>query len=80
MDQGVEDLTLARGQAGQALQGWLEPYDGETFRTRFPDKREEDLFITFQMDDGHAATATMKGVSPDIDFSYDYQELRLTRV
>ena len=63
-----------------ALNGPLEAYDGETMRTRFPDKREEDLFITFQMDDGHAATATMKGVSPDIDFSYDYQDLRLTRV
>lgn len=62
-----------------ALKGPLEPYDGETFRTRFPDRREEDVFITFQMDDGHAATATMKGVSPDIDFSYDYQDLRLTR-
>lgn len=62
-----------------ALKGPLEPYDAETFRTRFPDRREEDVFITFQIDDGHAATATMKGVSPDIDFSYDYQDLRLTR-
>lgn len=63
-----------------ALNGPLEAYDGETMRTRFPDKREEDLFITFALDDDRAATATMKGVSPDIDFSYDYQDLRLTRV
>lgn len=63
-----------------ALQGWLEPYDGETFRTRFPDKREEDAFITFAIQTARPATATMKGVSPDIDFSYDYQDLRLTRV
>ena len=63
-----------------ALQGWLEPYDGETFRTRFPDKREEDAFITFNILTAKPATATMKGVSPDIDFSYDYQDLRLTRV
>jgi hypothetical protein len=63
-----------------ALQGWLEPYDGETFRTRFPDKREEDAFITFNIQTAKPATATMKGVSPDIDFSYDYQDLRLTRV
>ena len=63
-----------------ALQGWLEPYDGESFRTRFPDKREEDAFITFALRDGRPETATMKGVSPDIDFSYDYQDLRLTRV
>lgn len=63
-----------------ALQGWLEPYDGETFRTRFPDKREEDAFVTFSIATAKPATATIKGVSPDIDFSYDYQDLRLTRV
>jgi hypothetical protein len=63
-----------------ALQGWLEPYDGETFRTRFPDKREEDAFVTFAIQTARPATATMKGVSPDIDFSYDYQDLKLTRV
>jgi hypothetical protein len=62
-----------------ALQGPLEPYDGETLRTRFPDTREEDAFITFTLEDGRPAQATMKGVSPDIDFSYDYQDLRLTR-
>lgn len=63
-----------------SLSGPLEPYDGETFRTRFTDRREEDLFITFEMPAGGPATARMKGVSPDIDFSYDYQDLRLTRV
>ena len=62
------------------LRGWLEPYDGETFRTRFPDKREEDAFVTFNIATARPATATLKGVSPDIDFSYDYQDLRLTRV
>ena len=63
-----------------ALKGWLEPYDGETFRTRFPDKREEDAFVTFSIQTAKPATATMKGVSPDIDFSYDYQDLKLTRI
>lgn len=63
-----------------SLQGPLEPYDGETMRTRFPDKREEDAFVTFEIEDGRPVRATVKGVSPDIDFSYDYQDLRLTRV
>ena len=63
-----------------ALQGWLEPYDGETFRTRFPDKREEDAFITFKIENDRPVTATMKAVSPDADFSYDYHDLRLTKV
>jgi len=63
-----------------ALNGPLEPYDGETFRTRFPDLREEDAFITFEIENGAPVRATVRGVSPDIDFSYDYQDLRLTRV
>lgn len=62
-----------------ALKGPLEPYDGDTFRTRFPDKREEDVFVTFKIENGVAVSATMKAVSPDADFSYDYQDLRLTR-
>lgn len=63
-----------------ALAGPLEPYNGETFRTRFFDRREEDAFITFEIEDGAPVRATLRGVSPDIDFSYDYQDLRLTRV
>lgn len=63
-----------------ALKGPLEPYDGETLRTRFPDKREEDVFITFKLENGRPATATMKAVSPDADFSYDFHDLRLTKV
>jgi len=63
-----------------ALQGPLEPYDGETMRTRFPDSREEDAFLTFELEDGRPVRATVKGVSPDIDFSYDYQDLKLERV
>lgn len=62
-----------------ALKGPLEPYDGDTFRTRFPDKREEDVFVTFKIENGVAVSATMKAVSPDADFSYDYQDLRLTK-
>jgi len=71
-------LTLSFSRT-PALSGPLEAYDGETMRTRFTDRREEDLFITFAMEDGRPATARMKGVSPDIDFSYDFQDLRLTR-
>ncbi len=63
-----------------SLKGPLEPYDGETMRTRFPDKREEDVFVTFALADGRPATATMKAVSPDADFSYDFHDLRLTRI
>jgi hypothetical protein len=49
-------------------------------RTRFSDKREEDVFITFALENGAPTAATMKAVSPDADFSYDYQDLRLSKV
>lgn len=76
---GAGSMTLSFSHT-PALIGVLEPYDGETFRTRFGDKREEDLLITFVIENGRPTTATMKALSPDADFSYDYQDLRLTRV
>lgn len=87
-DPWYGDITIeARGEGlwlsfthNAALQGPLEAYDGDMLRTRFPDKREEDAFVTFEIVDGAPVRATVKGVSPDIDFSYDYQDLRLARV
>jgi CubicO group peptidase (beta-lactamase class C family) len=63
-----------------ALKGWLEPYDGDTFRSRFQDRREEDVFVTFTIENGIPVSARMRAVSPDADFSYDYHDLRLTKV
>lgn len=40
----------------------------------------KDLFVTFALAGGRPVAAAMKGVSPDIDFSCDDQDLRLTRV
>ena len=39
-----------------------------------------DVFITFKVENGAPVSATMKAVSPDADFSYDYHDLRLTKV
>ncbi|GAA0642801.1 serine hydrolase [Brevundimonas lenta] len=63
-----------------SLSGPLEAFDGETMRTRFTDRREEDTFITFVLENGAPVSATMKAVSPDADFSYDFHDLRLTKV
>ena len=62
------------------LKGPLEPFDGETFRTRFPNTLEEDTYVKFELDNGRPVRATMEAVSPDADFSYNYQDLRLSRV
>ncbi len=90
-DITIETRTSGRGRSRKtglwlafsrtpALKGPLEPYDGETMRTRFPDTREEDVLVTFKLENGAPATATMKAVSPDADFSYDFHDLRLTKV
>lgn len=87
----IERRTTGRGRDARvglwlafsrtpSLKGPLEAYDGETLRTRLPDKREEDAFITFKLEGGRPISATMKAVSPDADFSYDFHDLRLTRV
>ena len=87
----IESRTTGRGRNRKtglwlafsrtpALKGPVEAYDGETMRTRFTDRREEDLLITFTLAAGVPVSATMKALSPDADFSYDYQDLRLTRV
>jgi hypothetical protein len=46
-------------------------------------KREmdADAFAVFSLDEeGKAVSMTMKGISPDIDFSYDFQDLYFERV
>ncbi|CAN5594875.1 serine hydrolase [soil metagenome] len=63
-----------------ALRGALEPFDGDTFRTRFDDRSQEDAFVMFALKGGAVVGATLRAVSPLADFSYDYQDLRLTRV
>ncbi len=62
------------------LKGALQLFDGDTFRTWFDDRSQEDAFVTFAVKDGVVTGATMKAVSPLADFSYDYQDLRLARV
>jgi CubicO group peptidase (beta-lactamase class C family) len=87
-DPWYGDITIEAKDGGlwmafthtPTLKGPVEPYDGETMRTRFLDKREEDLLVTFALKDGRPVTATMKALSPDADFSYDYQDLKLTKV
>jgi hypothetical protein len=40
-----------------------------------------DAFVTFNLDtEGKAVMIKMKGISPNIDFSFDFQDLELNRV
>lgn len=63
-----------------ALRGKLDPFDGEMFKTTFDDRTQEDAFLTFDLKDGKVVSALVKAVSPLADFSYDYQDLRLSKI
>ena len=62
------------------MTGPLEPWGGETFRTRFGDPNLEDAFATFELDADGRAGIRMRAVSPTADFSYDFHHLTLKRV
>jgi hypothetical protein len=65
------DFPRSRGMNGQ-LQHWQ--YD--TFKTNFVDKQIEAAFVTFGIGaEGKIERISMKAVSPIADFSYDYQDL-----
>ena len=76
--KGGKSLNVAFDKT-PALRGKLELFDGETFKTVFDDRTQENAFITFDVADGKVTSALAKAVSPLADFSFDYQDLRLTK-
>jgi CubicO group peptidase (beta-lactamase class C family) len=59
--------------------GRLTHWQYDSFVARFEDRGIEPAYVTFGLDaNGSVDHVTMKPVSPTADFSYDYQDLRLT--
>ena len=65
-----------------ALVGDLEHWQYDTFLVRWCDRDlRADAYVTFSLNpDGTIARATMLPASPDVDFSYDFQDLLLKPV
>jgi len=63
------------------LSGELLHYKGTTFVARWTDRGlNADAFVMFRLDEnGKASGFSMKAISPDTDFSYDYQDLDFYR-
>jgi CubicO group peptidase (beta-lactamase class C family) len=58
--------------------GDLQPWQHDTFKSRWRDRTIEDAFVTFALNpDGTIDNARMAAVSPLADFSFDYQDLLL---
>ena len=57
-------------------------YKANAFAIKWVNRElDADAFAIFSLDEeGSAQSISMKGISPDIDFSYDFQDLRLERV
>ncbi|WP_417456560.1 serine hydrolase [Kordiimonas sp.] len=64
------------------LTGMLEPYEQNTFIVRWDNRMMgADAYVRFETDfDGNAVGITMRPVSPDTDFSFDFQDLDFKRV
>lgn len=63
------------------LHGTLEHVQYDTYRTHWAMPDVEDAYVTFALKpDGSIDQVTMKAVSPNADFSWDYQDLRFTPV
>ncbi|RDS79128.1 serine hydrolase [Dyella monticola] len=64
------------------LVGTMTPWQHDTFTVRWDDRAlNADAFAEFSLDaDGHVRSMRMQPISPLTDFSFDFQDLRLTPV
>ncbi len=64
------------------LTGKMYYYNANTFAIKWIDRdMEADAFALFCLDEeGEAKSIKMKGISPNIDFSYDFQDLNFKRL
>ncbi|WP_266160381.1 serine hydrolase [Dyella silvatica] len=62
------------------LAGTMEPWQHDTFIVRWDDRAlNADAFVTYALDaDGSIREVRMEPISPLTDFSFDFQDLRLT--
>jgi CubicO group peptidase (beta-lactamase class C family) len=79
-----EDQQLwFRSLRSPKLSGPMQFYRANTFVVKWPASglTDADAFVMFQLDEeGKAQGFKMKGISPAIDFSFDFQDLHLMRI
>lgn len=82
-DPWYGDIKISRSGSGlrieflptPTLQGQLELWGQDTFRTRFAPEAGEDALVTFAIDRSRVTRVMMKAFSPLADPSYDFQDL-----
>ena len=78
LDSGKLVLRISRTKS---LQGPLTPYSGNIFIVRWENRTlEADAYVRFEQGfDGKIEGMTMQAVSPETDFSFDFQDLDFRR-
>lgn len=77
--EGPNGLRIAFDRS-PGMTGDLQPWSYDTFLARWDDRAIPDALVTFRLDaDAAVDGATLKALSPLADFSFDYQDLALTR-
>jgi CubicO group peptidase (beta-lactamase class C family) len=73
---------LLKSKRSPGLEGEMFRYSGNVFVVRWFDRSmEADAFAVFSEDmDGKPSGMTMKAISPQTDFSYDFHDLSFSRV
>jgi len=76
------DRLRLRFSRTQSLVGTLEHWQNDAFVVRWDERwLNADAFLTFALDaDGAPIEARMEAISPNTDFSFDFQDLVLTPV
>lgn len=72
-----------RSHRSPKLKGQMMYYKANTFVAKWDDPSliDADAFVMFGLDEeGKAHTIKMKGISPLIDFSFDFQDLDLKKI
>lgn len=74
-------LRLRFSKTAQLI-GTMTPWQHDSFTVRWDDRAlNADAFVDFTLDmDGHIREMRMQPISPLTDFSFDFQDLRLTPV
>lgn len=72
--KGADKLWLTFDRT-PGMEGGLEHIAGDSFRTRWTDTGIEDAFVDFKVKNGKIIAVAMKAISPNADFSFDYQDL-----
>lgn len=78
----VDGQPWFRSYRSPQLTGPMYHYKANAFAVKWENRElDADAFTIFSMDEeGVAQTITMKGVSPDIDFSFDFHDLLFERL